>query len=142
MCRFGAVWFESGCVHIDLRGLRIAQPRSVKRLEPRHEHRFQKKQNTMTKTSLKELREALNALPEEPLENMFITHAMWIEDYDEDIALLYMDEERDLYEEVYEHEAYQTIKKFIKEITEDVKKGQAVKMGLVEEDAYMEDTPQ
>ena len=91
----------------------------------------------MERIDLKELKEALNKIPDEELEKCFITHPYSTENIDEDnLFMICMDEE---YAEFFEKYDTKLIGDFAKQVFEDAKKVFIVMLDEDKAEDYQDD---
>ena len=95
--------------------------------------------------SLKDVKEALNKLPDELLDNFFITHKMWLEEEEAEMGLVFCcdEEEYEKHSELLEKDGMDVIIQFARDINTDAMKTACGKLDeeLIE-DKYSEDIPE
>lgn len=94
--------------------------------------------------NMKVLKDALNKLPDELLKDFYITHQMWLEDFEPTLGVCFVCDEEDLskHEELFGMEGFDVLTDFAKEINSDSIKCFIAKLdGEVGEREYSEDMP-
>lgn len=87
----------------------------------------------MGRVNLKEVKEALNKLPDENLEHFYVTHKMSLEDSDVSMGLVFFDDEEnwDNHRKIFEKPEFKVLQEFVDAIADDCKK---VAICLIDED--------
>ncbi len=95
--------------------------------------------------SLRDIKKALNMLPDELLDNFFITHKMWLEDGEAEMGVVYCCDEEDVpkCDELLEKTEMEVIIQFGRDINSDAIKTACGKLDeeLIEH-SYCEDAPE
>jgi hypothetical protein len=96
--------------------------------------------------TLKDLKDALNKLPDKELDKFFITHCMWLEDPEARLDVVWCDDEENSEDlmKLYDMEGFDIIRQFVRDLTTDAEKVFACKCkpSLEDEEYFMEDTPE
>lgn len=104
----------------------------------------------MSRVNLKEVKAALNQLPDEQLENFYVSHLMAIEDPEIELGIVFHDngedDEGDEGEyttphnrDLYDTKAYKVLEEFVKAIEDDAMKVAAAKLCEDVADNFSED---
>lgn len=94
----------------------------------------------ITNISLLHLKQALNELPDEQLNQFFITHGMWLEDPKIGFDLIWVGDEEDCIS-LYDNPATKLLQNFITKLNADVDKIAACKLDESLIENYCEDYP-
>jgi hypothetical protein len=94
--------------------------------------------------TLKNLKDALNKLPDDKLESFFITHNMSCEDCDEpgfSVSFVGEEEEYEELRKLYRIDGYEVLRQFTEELNRDLKKIAICMIDIEKMDDYTDDCP-
>lgn len=69
--------------------------------------------------SLKDIKEALNKLPDEKLDKFFISHQLWLEDPETKLGAVWVSDDDDILSDMYDMDGYEVIKQFVDDLNHD-----------------------